>query len=305
MVSSEQLMSHLRNHYAIRPTTSTSLDVDVSRIDREDGPAWVARVFPADRTLEQIHGDAHILRALQKAGFPAERCAHADPVSTLDDRGVLVTELVDGAPATGRTRTFAILGELLGRLSTRSAQALRDGGAWHHIAPAGGPREEIAAARAMLAGASIPPKHKTSFDIVRAAADSLDDCADLPHAFVHPDFVPANAIATPDGHLTIVDWTNAGRGPRIWSLGFLLFAAGARNLSLVDTVVARYRTHISLEPDELARLGAVIRARPLVLSIWSWCYGRIQLPAVADDVATTADLAEMIAARARESFAAG
>jgi hypothetical protein len=81
--------------------------------------------------------------------------------------------------------------------------------------------------------------------------------------------------------------------------------AGARSLSLVDTVVSRYRSHISFEPDELARLGAVIRARPLVLSIWSWCYGRIQLPAVADDVTTTADLAEMIAARARESFPAG
>ena len=57
--------------------------------------------------------------------------------------------------------------------------------------------------------------------------EQSDDCSDLPHAFVHPDFVLANAIPTADERLVIVDWAGAGRGPRLWAIGFLLWAAGS------------------------------------------------------------------------------
>jgi hypothetical protein len=33
----------------------------------------------------------------------------------------------------------------------------------------------------------------------------VDDCADLPHARMHPDFVLANAIPTPEEKLVIID----------------------------------------------------------------------------------------------------
>ena len=71
-------------------------------------------------------------------------------------------------------------------------------------------------------------------DVVVWKLEDLDDGADLPHAFVHPDFVPANAITTPDDHRVIVDWAGAGNGPRLWSLAFLLWAGGVRDLRLVD-----------------------------------------------------------------------
>ncbi|HEX3647123.1 MAG TPA: phosphotransferase [Pseudonocardiaceae bacterium] len=92
-----------------------------------------------------------------------------------------------------------------------------------------------------------------------AAQVDGDDGADLPHAFVHPDFVPANAIATPDGGLVIVDWTGAGRGPRIWPLAFLLWAAARVHPRLVGLAFSYYRKHVELEPAELARLGDVRR----------------------------------------------
>ncbi len=72
----------------------------------------------------------------------------------------------------------------------------------------------------------------------------------------------------------IVDWTGAGRGPRIWSLAFLLWAAGARELDLVDVVVLAYASHVQLEPEELARLAQAICVRPLVLDTWAVCAGR-------------------------------
>ena len=82
----------------------------------------------------------------------------------------------------------------------------------------------------------------------------------LPHAFVHPDFVAANALPTPDTRLIIVDWAGSGRGPRLWSLGFALFAAGARSPKLIDPLLSRYARHVRLEPEELERLKVAIRA---------------------------------------------
>ncbi|HEX3789391.1 MAG TPA: hypothetical protein VHW44_16125 [Pseudonocardiaceae bacterium] len=297
-VGEQRLPAHLEARYGIQVDRMTELDIGVFRIDRSDGPDWVARVFPASRPLAEVEGDARILKSLQRAGFPAEQCARPDPVSTHEGQGVLVTEFVPGDRPDGRGRTFAVLGARLGRLHSRSAADARPGGAWHHLAPSGGPTEEIAAAKALLA--TRPAADQPELAELLAG---LDDCEDLPHSFVHPDFVPANAITAADGKLVIVDWAGAGRGPRLWSLGFLLWTAGARDLRLVDAVVSRYRAHIQLEPDELDRLAEAIRARPFLLDVWSFCMGRKRLPAVLADAEATNQLAEAIAERARQGFA--
>jgi hypothetical protein len=101
-----------------------------------------------------------------------------------------------------------------------------------------------------------------------------------------------------------VDWTGAGRGPRLWSLGFLLWAAGARNLRLVDLVVSRYRRSVELEPAELDRLAGAIRGRPVMLEVWSVCAGRRELADAVERVDRAGDLAAEIAAAARRAFAA-
>jgi hypothetical protein len=99
-------------------------------------------------------------------------------------------------------------------LHARPGRGLRPGGARHHLSPTGGPREEIAAAAELLGGAvgEVPVRQLAPFDRLREAVDGADDCADLPHALVHPDFVPANVIPTPDARAVVVDWTGAGRG---------------------------------------------------------------------------------------------
>lgn len=83
----------------------------------------------------------------------------------------------------------------------------------------------------------------------------------------------------------------------------LLWAAGARDLARADAVVAGYRSHVRLEPGELARLAGAIRARPLVFESWAFCTGRKQLADVARDLPATHDLADAIAARAGRGFA--
>jgi Ser/Thr protein kinase RdoA (MazF antagonist) len=298
----DALGDHLARRYGIEPTALIELDVDVVRVDRADGPSWVARIFPRERPLEAVAGDASILAALERAGFPAERCAARDSVSSLDGRGVLVTGFVDGTPSRGGRRAFVVLAELLGRLHAATAErstTMRTGGGWHHMTPQGGPTDELAATRARLeaARARASTYDSGAVDALCAEVERVDDCAGLPQALVHPDFVPANAVLTPEQRLVVVDWTGAGRAARLWSLAFLLWAAAARDLDLVDPVVARYVRHIRLGPDELERLAGAICARPLVIDCWSYCEGRARLADVVDRMTSRRDLAPAVAAK--------
>jgi Ser/Thr protein kinase RdoA (MazF antagonist) len=298
------LARHLQERYGARVTGVAALDLGVYRVDLDGERKWVARVFPVARALADVAGDAEILGRLERHGFPAERCAHPEPVSSLDGHGVLVTDFVEPGAPLRPGRPAAILGVLLGRLHANPGTELRAGGAWHHLSLVGGPREEVAAARELLEEAlpRVGARELSLYHRLLDQVDTVDDCQDLPHAFVHPDFVPANAIPTPDEHLVIVDWAGAGRGPRLWSLAFLLWAAGSRSMRLVGVAASRYRRQVTLEPEELARLEGAIRARPLMLECWAFCAGRRQLSDAVEHVSDAAVLAQRIAAAARPAL---
>ncbi|MGH9046135.1 MAG: hypothetical protein ACRDVW_02355, partial [Acidimicrobiales bacterium] len=244
--------------------------------------------------------------------FPAERCAATEPVSVLAGRPVLVTGYVDGVVRAERRQAVKAmggirrLGDLLGHLHTLPVSAgvvARSGGAWHHLAE-GEPRDELSAAKAMLMGAQreADPSDRRHFETLWSALDSLDDCAGLPEALVHPDFVLMNVVAAPARGLVLVDWTGAGRGPRLWSLAFVLFAEGAKSLKRIDLVAAGYRQHVTLEPEELERMAGVVRARPLVFAVWALGAGRRTVAQVAADAAKSFEIADRVVERARAVF---
>jgi Ser/Thr protein kinase RdoA (MazF antagonist) len=308
----ERLRAHLEAQYGIDVTALTDLDLGVWRVVRADGPDWVARWFPAGRPADAVAGDAEILRYVAAHEFPAERCAADDPVSALDGRAVLVTEWADPVPRERRRDAIRAagglgrLGALLGRLHAlppADGAVARPGGAWHHLAD-GLPAAEVAAAEQMLTGTAhlIPDRERASYDTLRTEIRALDAADGLPEALTHPDFVLANVVATPDA-MVVVDWAGAGRGPRVWSLAFLLYAEGAKDLRRVDVVLAGYRRHVTLTGEELDRLAAIARARPLVLSAWSVCTGRATPTEAAAHAAEAKTLAETVAARARAALA--
>ena len=110
-------------------------------------------------------------------------------------------------------------------------------------------------------------------------------------------------ILTPEGP-TLIDWTGAGRGPRIGPLGLLLLSAGAIDLGLVDAVVAGYAPAVRLEDEELARLAGAVRAFGLILDCWMAVHYAQFLTSVVGSLADKRDQADAIAARARAAFAA-
>jgi Ser/Thr protein kinase RdoA (MazF antagonist) len=291
----DELAPHLAERYGVTVDGIVRLDQDVFRVD---GPSWVARCFPPG-SGGAAAATAGLLRRLAPTPFPAERLAHDEPVSVCGDRPVLVTEFVTGRRAPGTPRMFGALGALLGALHARSGQSLPAGGGWHHLVPQGTPGDEIAAARALLERAEGDPAARQTLDSELCV---LDDCSDLPHGVVHPDFVPVNVIRSPDRGPVVVDWAGSGRGPRLWSLGFLLWAAGTRDLNLVDAVLTRYRGQVELTAAELDRLPGAIRARPLTMDCWSAAHGRMDWASAVQRLDPAHERADQIARRVRRSL---
>lgn len=314
----ERVASHLEHRYGIRVTKLTELDVGVFRVTRATAPSWIARVFPAARPISAVEGDAEILRFLEKHEFPAERCAQAEAVSELDRRGVLVTECVPGL--NGRSdvsgETLFALGDLLGRLHTLPAEpgaTAREAGSWHHVSVlGGGRREDVDALLPLLAAAAhgVASEDRATFESVCADLRAIDGCGDLPHALIHTDPSGANTIASHGGSPVLVDWTGAGRGPRLLSLGCLIGGSlqphpglpPSRDLRRTDAVIAGYRSHVRLGAEELARLPEAIAAFGLIIDCWSFLFQQVPIREVAHSLAAQKDLAHAAAERAATAF---
>jgi len=152
------------------------------------------------------------------------------------------------------------------------------------------------------AAAAAPADRPHYAMLARELADA-DDGDGLPAALIHPDFVLANVIASAERGMVLVDWTGAGHGPRAWPLAFLLYAEGAKNPPRADLVVAGYRRQVSLEPEEIERIPAMMWVRPVVLAAWSLCMGRSTGQAMRA-VASARRVAETVGPRVVAAFRA-
>ena len=115
------LGDHFWRTYRVRVAAVTTLSAHgggIFRVDLADRPTpWVARVVPPDaRAADRLHEDVEILRLLERVGFPAEGCAHPEPVSSYRGQQVLVTGYVDGAPCPNTPDHVRRLADALGRL---------------------------------------------------------------------------------------------------------------------------------------------------------------------------------------------
>jgi Ser/Thr protein kinase RdoA (MazF antagonist) len=298
----EQLVSHLSARYNINVSQVHTLDLNVFRVNCQDGTVWVARIFPPQFPLASLLEDAEILHFLEQQGFPAESLAHPEPVSTTSaGNHILITSFIEGRRHRKGENIFSKLGDLLGRLHTLpcpdTSALTRKGGAWHHICYPGGPREEIDAAISLLDSSKtlISDDQQQLYNDLQIKIQQADDLSDLPQSFNHPDFVPSNSITTDaDGSIRIIDWTGAGTGPRIAPLAYLLWAAGQRSMAQVKAVVAAYGNHISLENAEIFRLKNAILLMPLILSCWEFCTERRGLEDVMERVAKMEILGDRI-----------
>jgi Ser/Thr protein kinase RdoA (MazF antagonist) len=278
-----RLLAHLRGRYAVDAVAATRLSVHktyVFRIDRADGPPWVARAFPPNRPRAAVEGDAAVLRFLEGGGYPAERPAVGDAVSEHEGGAVLVTRFVDGAPLPPGPAKFAMLGGLLGRLHAlpRTDAVDRPGGAsGEDPGHEGAPRQDLLAALSFLDAVEpkVPTAERGGFERLRTRVRAADDGHGLPEALLHGNLLhaPDHAVATGAGPVAI-NWRSSGYGPRLADLAYLIWGTGAwrprrPDQECLDAAVTAYREHVEPTGEELDRLEAVMYLRPLYLT----CFG--------------------------------
>ncbi len=247
----------------------SELDVDVYRLhptDAEsDAPDLVARAFGAEVEREAVDTAARALQILASTRFPAERCAPGDPVLALGEgRHVLLTEYVVPRPAPSPGFVLAWCVGLLSRLGERPADGIPTGGGWHRLGPTPSVEIDHALALGGHLGTSVA-------ELVETLVDA-DDGTGLPEALIHADLTPPNAVPQGEQPPVIIDWIGVGRGPRIWPLAFLLYAAGPAG---ARRALDRYTRSVPLSEEERVRLPAIMIARPLTLDLWSVAYERL------------------------------
>lgn len=299
----DQLPDHLAATYGITVERTAALDNGVLRVDRKDGSPWVVRVFPDDRAVSEVKGDAAILSHLEKQGLAAERVAA--PVSTFEGQGVLVTEFVAGGEPKPTMSTVKEMADWLGRLHALHrgpAATKRPGGGLHLYSADASVAAEIDTARQSLADGAFRGTDKRHEQLL-VALTAADDFSTLPAALTHPDFHFKNVVAGKDG-LVPIDWAGSGRGPRVLALAVLLFygslAPKGWDPKRVEAMMAAYSTHISPTEEELDRLAEAMQHRMLIHSAYNWCVGmarnRKPLPG---EWPKNRKLCEEIASRAR------
>jgi Ser/Thr protein kinase RdoA (MazF antagonist) len=279
----ERLLAHLTARYGIDPLAATKLSVHktyVFRIERQDGPPWVARMFPPARPRAGAEGDAAILRFLEQRDYPAERLAVDDAVSDFEGSAVLVTRFVDGVQLPEGAAKFAMMGELLGRLHALpyDESAARPGGAsGEDPSREGTPRQDLLAALSFLdaVDTKVPAAERERLKRLRDQVRTADDGEGLPEGLLHGNLLhaPDHAILSEQGPVAI-NWKASGRGPRLADLAYLIWGTGSwrprrPDQERIDAAVVAYRRHIQPTDDELGRLEAVMYLRTLYLT----CFG--------------------------------
>lgn len=245
---------------------SSELDVDVYRLRRADvAPDLVARVFGPGVERTTVDAAARVLQGLAGTPFPAERCSAGAPVLSIGQgRHLLVTEFVEPSPAPSAGFVLAWCTGLLARLALRSGADLPAGGGWHRL----GATPALEIDRALRLGGQIGTTVAEPMDALAEA----DDGAGLPEALIHADLTPPNAVPQGDQRPVIIDWIGVGRGPRVWPLAFLLFAAGPQG---ARRCLERYSRTVSLSDEERHRLPGIMTTRPLALDLWSVAHERM------------------------------
>jgi len=271
----DRLPDHLGSAYGVKVNTMKQLDHGVFRVDLAKGGPWIARVFPSDRPVADVKGDAAVLRFLESKDYPAERCI-AD-VSVHEGQGVLVTRFIAGPKPKPNTANQRKLADLLARLHTMTGApkaVRREAGGLHLYTVDCTVGSEIETARACLQAAAFRGTDK-AWDGLSAGLQKAQGFSSMPKALIHPDPGCVNSISS-GGKLVPIDWAGAGYGPRILGLGLLLVACAAGktfNPEWTDAIMGAYTKHVTLKPAELDRLDDAIAHRQLIHEAYSWGVG--------------------------------
>lgn len=225
------------------------------KIESDKGP-FVVRLFEPESVSEHS-GEIAALQFLADSAFTAPRLLPAQAgqiLSSLGEKTGYITSFIPGALPPATIDSAQKLGRTAGRL--HALDALRAG------------LEDttftIAAERQFFASLDADPAVRAweGYGEIRdelvAAWKNLSDLDAAPQVLVHTDILFENAVLTPTGAVTLIDWDGAGIGPAIQDVGYFL----------VEQTVSLTGEQLPLD-NALAFLNGYIAERPLNSLEWN------------------------------------
>lgn len=202
----------------------------IYRVDRREGLPWLLRAQrseDAEQMAAWFARSAATLLYLEDQGYRASRviptCA-GQLTCTYQGWAALLLTFVPGTMIAYTPACLQALGEVLGGLhtlevaATDSSPPLPDG-RFRPGCTISGLLSDL-----QFMSPTVPAGFRSLYSSVVEIVQTVDTLTDLPQAVVHCDCWPTNAIQTPGDQIVLVDWDNAGVGPALLDLGYLLAA---------------------------------------------------------------------------------
>jgi Ser/Thr protein kinase RdoA (MazF antagonist) len=195
------------------------------RVDSRRGP-MVLRIHGPERTRAH-DGEMAVLRRCAEAGYAAPRVVPTpgggDRFDWDDGEGYLTT-WIEGVDPEANVEDARRLGMATGRL---------------HAVPTEGfgipaTSFSVVGARREFRALDVDPAvrawegYEEIRDPLLATWAALSDLDTAPRAIVHTDVHRGNAVRTPDGEMVLIDWDDAGLGPAVQDVGYVLVHSAVR-----------------------------------------------------------------------------
>ena len=254
----------------------------IYQVNLTNGTCWILRVVE-DQSYATFVELAHLLLFFEQQNYPAERIVFTveqATTATVDGWHLMMTTFLVGAPLSYTPATFSLLGAIVGRL-----HALRP--ELPYVPPQARmlPSGELAFAQQQLDAivSRLPRPYIAQYELLEQALLSMDRGTHLPTTLIHTDCHPGNALVTAPGHITLLDWEEAGMGPAIQDVGFLLvncdgkapwdpLSTGSfqKDEEFLQAVIEGYCQYHQLTTDDLDYLPDAMRFRSLVFGACSF-----------------------------------
>lgn len=249
----------------------------IYRVERRSAPSWVMRIYPPSFRGEALTSHTTTLRFLEQRGYPAPRLIQTrdgQVVVPFGDRRIVVTSFVAGEQLDGSPASLSLLAAAVGRLHTIDTSEQPEGLEAALSATHWTPERQIP--RVLQRLQRTPPQAQSKlsrrYDAVLSALQQLGKCADIPVTLVHTDPVVGNAVRVAAEQAVLVDWDDAGLGPAMTDLGYLLIAHDGElaptdrrpSAGHIAAAVDGYCRQRIPTPAELAALPDAIRFTPAV-----------------------------------------
>jgi len=235
-----RVIEQVAERYGVRPAALVAVGHEVIpgrsvyRCEFANGRAWLLYVYAQQATMptwlgggsprDWLRGRSALLTWLEHLGYPAPRVIpHRDVAALADhsDHYMLALSYIPGKLTFLSRDDLRQLGALLGWLHALPTDGTQSRPLphswWYPIEGALAPSLAGLDAVARNVPARWQALHASFRDDLRAVVK-----ADLPTTLIHGDCHPGNAILTPEGSVTLIDWECAGMGAAVLDLGGLL-----------------------------------------------------------------------------------